>query len=97
MFSAYWPSISEISLPKTVVRTSENKNVFLANDATMVLTGSARFSATCCCKYVSENLFSGTRLPVKKTTQIYQDCNATERDESYFLIYNRSYATLVDL
>ena len=33
MFSAYWLSISEINLPKSVEWTSENKNVFLANDA----------------------------------------------------------------
>ena len=66
MFSAYLLSISEINLPKTIERTSENKNRFLAKDAAIVLTGSARFSATCCSKYVSENLFSGTRLPVKK-------------------------------
>ena len=64
MFSAYWLSISEINLPKTVERTSENKNGFLAKDAAIVLTGSARFSATCCCKFVSENIFLGTRLPL---------------------------------
>ena len=63
MFSAYWLSISEINLPKTVERTSENKNGFLTKDAAIVLNGSAGFSATCCCKFVSENLFSGTRLP----------------------------------
>ena len=57
----------------TVERTSENKNGFLAKDAAIVLTGSTRFSATCCCKYVSENLFSGTRLPVNKTTRMYRD------------------------
>ena len=74
MFSAYWLLISEINLPKTVGRTSENKNSFLAKDAAIVLTGSARFSATCCCKYVRENLFLGTRLPVKKkTTRMYRD------------------------
>ena len=64
MFSAYWLSISKINLPKTVERTSENKNGFLAKDAAIVLTGSARFSATCCCKFVSENIFLGTRLPL---------------------------------
>ena len=73
MFSAYWLSISEINLPKTVERTSENKYGFLAKGIAIVLTGSARCSATCCCKYVSENLFSGTRLPVKKTTRMYRD------------------------
>ena len=52
-----------------VDRTSENKNGFLAKDAAIVLVGSAQLSATCCCKFVSENLFSGTLLPfVKKTT-----------------------------
>ena len=55
----------ELNLPKTVGRTSENKKGFLAKDAAIVLTGSARFSATCYCKYVSRNLFSGTQLPVK--------------------------------
>ena len=64
MFSAYWLSTSEINLPKTVDRTSENKNGFLAKDAAIVLTGSVRLSATCCSKLVSENLFSGTRLPL---------------------------------
>ena len=91
MFSAYWLSISEINLSKTVERTSENKNGFPAKDAAIVLTGSARFSATCCCKYVSENLFSGTRLPVKSK---YPNV-PMERSESHFLIYNRPYATLV--
>ena len=42
MFSAYWLSIFEINLPKTVESTSENKNGFLAKDAAIVLTGSAR-------------------------------------------------------
>ena len=96
MFSAYWLSISEINLPKTVERTSENKNVFLAKDAAIVLTGSAPFSATCCCKFVSENLFSGTWLPLKKKLP---ECTEMERNESHFLIYNyffeRSYVTLV--
>ena len=74
MFSAYCLSISKINLPKTVERTSENKNAFLVKDAAIVLTGSAQFSATCCCKYVSENLFSEARLPVKKkTTRTYRD------------------------
>ena len=60
MFSAYLLSISETNLSKTVERTSENKNGFLAKDAAIILTDSARFSATCYRKYVSENLFSGT-------------------------------------
>ena len=64
MFSAYWLSISELNLLKTVEKTKENKNVFLAKDTAIVLTGSARFLATCCCKFVSGNLFSGTRLPL---------------------------------
>ena len=79
MFSAYRLSISEINLLKTVERTSENKNGFLAKDAAIVLTGSARFSATCCCKYVSENLFSGTRLPVKINYPNVPRCNEMER------------------
>ena len=60
MFSAYWLLISELNLRKTVERPLENKNGFLAKDAAIVLTGSARFPATCCCKYVSKNLFLGT-------------------------------------
>ena len=95
MFSAYWLSISEINLPKTVERTSEIKNGFLAKGAAIVLTDSARFSATFCSKYVSENLFSGTQLPVKKNYRNVPRCNEMERNESNFLIYNRSYATLV--
>ena len=65
--------MSEINLPKTVERSSENQNGFLAKDTAIVLTGLAGFSATCCCKFVSENLFSGTRLPYKKTTRMYLD------------------------
>ena len=64
MFSAYLLSISEINIPKKVERTSENKNSFPANNAAIVLTGSARFLAKCCCKFVSENLLFGTRLPL---------------------------------
>ena len=64
MFSAYWLSTSKINLPKTVDRTSENKNGFLAKDAAIVLTGSVRLSVMCFSKLVSENLFSGTRLPL---------------------------------
>ena len=36
MFSAYWLLIFKINLPKTVERTSENKNGFLAKDAAIV-------------------------------------------------------------
>ena len=54
--------ISEINLPKTVERTY--RNGFLSKDAAIVLTDSVRFSARCCCKFVSENLFLGTRLPL---------------------------------
>ena len=80
-----------VNLPKTVERTSENKNGFLAKDAAIVLTVSARFSATCCCKYVSEKLFSGTRFPVKKNYPNVPRCKEMEQNESHFLIYNRSY------
>ena len=36
MFSARWLSISEINITKTVERTSENKNGFLAKDTAIV-------------------------------------------------------------
>ena len=84
-FLRIWLSISEINLPRTVERTSENKNGFLAKDAAIILTGSVQFSAMCCCKCVSKNLFSGTRLPVKKKKK-KTECAKMEQNESHFLI-----------
>ena len=60
MFSAYWLSIFERNIPKIVERTSENKKGFLVKDAAIVLNDTYIFSSTCCCKFVRENLFSGT-------------------------------------
>ena len=99
MFSAYWLSISEINLPKTVERTSENKNVLLVKDAAIVLTVSARFSATCCCKFVSENLFSKPDFLKKKLPKcIEMQRNGTKWvtfSNLWLLFYERSYVTLV--
>ena len=83
MFSAYWLSISEINLPKTVERSSENINGFLAKDAAIILTGLGRCSATCCCKFVSKNLFF-----VNRTSFIKNYLNVPKWNEmslSFFL------------
>ena len=49
MFSAY---LLAISRDKTAQRTSDNKHDFQVMDAVIVLTGSSRFLATCCSKFV---------------------------------------------
>ena len=62
MFSAYLRSISEINIFKTDQRTWGNKIVFLPMGAAIILTGSLRFSATCCLILFSKKTFSRTRL-----------------------------------
>ena len=62
MFSAYLRSISEINIFKTDQRTWGNNIVFLPKEAAIILTGSLRFSATCCLILFSKKTFSGIRL-----------------------------------
>ena len=62
MFSAYLRSISEINIFKTDQRTWGNNIVFLPKEAAIILTGSLRFSATCCLILFSKTTFSRTRL-----------------------------------
>ena len=58
MFSAYLRSISEINIFKTDQRTWGNNIVFLLKEAAIILTGSLRFSATCCLILFSKKTFS---------------------------------------
>ena len=62
MFSAYLRSITEINIFKTDQRTWGNNIVFLPKEAAIILTGSLRFSATCCLILFSKKTFSRTRL-----------------------------------
>ena len=62
MFSAYLRSISEINIFKTDQRTWGNNIIFLPKEAAIILTGSLRFSATCCLILFSRKTLSRTRL-----------------------------------
>ena len=73
MFSAYLRSISEINIFKTDQRTWGNNIVFLPKEAAIILTGSLRFSATCCLILFSKKTFSRTRLTLQKSIRMYRD------------------------
>ena len=69
MFTAYLRSISEINIFKTDQRTRGNNIVFLPKEAAIILTGSLRFSATCCLILFSKKHFREPDLLYRRVSE----------------------------
>ena len=91
MFSAYLRSISKINIFKTDQRTWGNNIVFLPKEAAIILTGSLRFSATCCLILFSKkNIFENPTYFIEEYPNVPRWNERNEMSRAFdFIIKDR--------